>query len=94
MVGVSAEGIGNGLVHLFKAEAAADAGPMAELDQTEPFVFAADETLDIGFESGSCVTTEYSSNRFSGDVNWMQIDVGEDANRRVCCCSAQLGEQC
>jgi arylsulfatase len=42
--------------------------------------FSADETLDIGFESGSCVTTDYSSNRFNGEVNWVQIDVGEDAN--------------
>jgi len=50
------------------------------IDQTEPFVFSADETLDIGFESGSCVTTDYSSNRFNGEVNWVQIDVGEDAN--------------
>jgi arylsulfatase len=67
---------------------------MTELDQAEPFVFSADETLDIGFQSGSCVTTEYRSNRLSGEVNWVQIGVGEDANRRVCCCSAQLGEQC
>jgi arylsulfatase len=50
------------------------------IDQTEPFVFTADETFDIGFESGSCVTTDYSSNRFNGEVNWVQIDVGEDAN--------------
>jgi len=50
------------------------------IEQTEPFVFSADETLDIGFESGSSVTTDYSSNRFNGEVNWVQIDVGDDAN--------------
>jgi arylsulfatase len=50
------------------------------IEQTEPFIFSADETLDIGFESGSSVTSDYSSNRFSGEVNWVQIDVGEDAN--------------
>jgi hypothetical protein len=50
------------------------------IEQTEPFVFSADETLDIGFESGSSVTTDYSSNHFNGEVNWLQIDVGEDAN--------------
>jgi arylsulfatase len=49
------------------------------IEQTEPFVFSADETLDIGFESGSSVTTDYSSNRFNGEVNWVQIDVGDDA---------------
>ena len=50
------------------------------IEQTEPFVFSADETLDIGFESGSSVTTDYSSNRFNGEVNWVQNDVGDDAN--------------
>ena len=50
------------------------------IEQTEQFVFSADETLDIGFESGSSVTSDYSSNRFNGEVNWVQIDVGEDAN--------------
>jgi hypothetical protein len=50
------------------------------IEQTEPFVFSADETLDIGFESGSSVTSDYSSNRFNGEDNWVQIDVGEDAN--------------
>jgi hypothetical protein len=50
------------------------------IEQTEPFVFSADETLDIGFESGSSVTSDYSSNRFNGEVNWVEIDVGEDAN--------------
>jgi hypothetical protein len=50
------------------------------LEQTEPFIFSADETLDIGFESGSSVTSDYNRNRFSGEVNWVQIDVSEDAN--------------
>ncbi len=52
------------------------------VDMTEPFVFSADETLDIGCEAGSPVTTEYhaSGNRFHGEVNWVQIDIGDDAN--------------
>jgi arylsulfatase len=52
------------------------------VEQTEPFVFSADETLDIGCEAGSPVTTEYSAhgNAFHGEVNWVQIDTGADAN--------------
>ena len=50
------------------------------IEQTEPFIFSADETCDIGFESGTTVSGDYSSNRFSGEVNWVQIDVGDDAN--------------
>jgi len=51
------------------------------VDQTEPMVFSADETCDIGFESGSPVTYDYphQGNRFTGDVNWVEIDVGKDA---------------
>ncbi len=51
------------------------------VDRTEPIVFSADETCDVGFEAGSPVTNDYptAGGRFSGDVNWVQIDVGEDA---------------
>ena len=50
------------------------------VDQTEPFVFSADETLDIGDEFGSPVTPDYPSRRkFTGEVNWVQIDVDKDA---------------
>jgi arylsulfatase len=50
------------------------------IEQTEPFVFSADETCDIGYESGSLVCTDYGRNHFNGEVNWVEIDVGEDAN--------------
>ena len=50
------------------------------VDQTEPFVFSADETLDIGDEFGSPVTPDYPRHRkFTGEVNWIQIDVDKDA---------------
>lgn len=51
------------------------------VDQTEPMVFSADETCDIGFESGSPVTSDYPARgtKFSGEVNWVEIDVGKDA---------------
>jgi len=50
------------------------------VDQTEPFVFSADETLDVGNEYGSPVTPDYPADKkFSGDVNWVEIDLGKDA---------------
>ena len=51
------------------------------VDQTEPMVFSADETCDVGFESGSPVTYDYppGGTRFSGEVNWVEIDIGKDA---------------
>jgi arylsulfatase A-like enzyme len=49
--------------------------------RTEPFVFSADETLDIGFEAGSPVTPDYGmpGGRFTGEVNWVEIDVDQAA---------------
>jgi len=49
------------------------------VEQTEPQLFSADETCDIGNEFGSLVTTDYSSRRFNGTVNWVEIDLGADA---------------
>ena len=51
------------------------------VDQTEPMVFSADETCDIGFESGSHVTSDYPAQgtKFTGEVNWVEIDIGKDA---------------
>jgi arylsulfatase A-like enzyme len=50
------------------------------VDQTEPFVFSADETCDVGDEFGSPVTPDYPARKkFSGAVNWVEIDVGKDA---------------
>jgi hypothetical protein len=51
------------------------------VDQTEPFVFSADETCDVGNEFGSPVTNDYPKGgaKFSGEVNWVEIDVGEEA---------------
>jgi len=49
------------------------------VEQTEPYVFSADETLDIGTETGSPVTDDYVTRTFTGEVNWVQIDVDKDA---------------
>ncbi|HEY9291818.1 MAG TPA: arylsulfatase [Microlunatus sp.] len=52
------------------------------VEGTQPMVFSADETTDIGYESGTAVTSDYSaeSSRFSGKIHWVQIDLGNDDN--------------
>jgi arylsulfatase len=50
------------------------------VEMTEPMVFSADETLDIGTEHGSPVTPDYPKQlKFTGEVNWVAIDIGEEA---------------
>jgi arylsulfatase len=43
-------------------------------------VFSADETTDIGYESGTTVTAAYSTrgSRFTGKIGWVQLDLGAD----------------
>jgi arylsulfatase len=51
------------------------------VDATQAMIFSADETTDIGYESGTSVTPDYNvkTSRFTGKINWVQIDLGEDA---------------
>jgi arylsulfatase len=51
------------------------------VEHTQPLIFSADETADVGNETGSTVTDDYDaeSSRFTGTINWVQIDLGEDA---------------
>jgi Sulfatase len=50
------------------------------VDATQPFIFSADETADVGRESGSTVTPDYDRNTstFNGTINWVQIDLEKD----------------
>jgi arylsulfatase len=43
-------------------------------------IFSADETCDVGFQAGSPSSTDYGpkGNGFSGEVNWVEIDIGKD----------------
>ena len=52
------------------------------VDQTQPMVFSADETTDIGYESGTTVTPDYTAvtSRFTGKIHWVQLDLGDDDN--------------
>jgi N-sulphoglucosamine sulphohydrolase, C-terminal len=56
------------------------------VEATVPMLFSADETTDIGYESGSPVSEEYTieDSRFTGTVNWVQIDLeGDDADHLI-----------
>jgi arylsulfatase A-like enzyme len=50
------------------------------VEATQPMIFSADETTDIGYESGTSVSRDYDakSSRFTGRIHWVQIDLGDD----------------
>ncbi len=50
------------------------------VEQTVPMAFSGDETCDVGKEGGSPVSPDYgpTGNEFSGEVNWVQIDLDKD----------------
>ena len=52
------------------------------VDMTVPMAFSADETCDVGRGTGSAVSHDYDpkDNKFSGEVNWVQIDVEQDSH--------------
>ncbi|TFC06913.1 arylsulfatase [Cryobacterium adonitolivorans] len=47
---------------------------------TQAMIFSADETTDVGYEAGTAVSTDYTTktSRFTGKINWVQIDLGDD----------------
>jgi hypothetical protein len=49
------------------------------VERTQPLPFASDEPLEIGTDSGSPVTRDYSVRRFTGTVHWVDIEIPEDA---------------
>ena len=50
------------------------------VEETHMMAFSGDETCDVGREAGSPVSPDYGprGNEFSGEVNWVQIDLGLD----------------
>jgi arylsulfatase A-like enzyme len=60
-----------------------DAKPVGHgrVERTQPMAFSADEACDVGFDSGSPVSPDYgpTGNKFNGEIDWVQIDIGEDS---------------
>jgi arylsulfatase A-like enzyme len=50
------------------------------VDATQPFIFSADEGLDVGCEMGTAVAPECDakSSAFTGTINWVELKLGED----------------
>jgi hypothetical protein len=50
------------------------------VENTQPMIFSADETTDIGNETGTTVTPDYTAqdSRFTGKIHWVQLDLGSD----------------
>ena len=50
------------------------------IDATVPMIYSADETCDVGSDTGTTVSEDYTSatSRFTGTVHWVQLDIGDD----------------
>jgi arylsulfatase A-like enzyme len=73
-------GLGKGGgVHLYLDGTKVGSG---RVDGTVPMVFSADETLDIGSDTATPVSDDYSvhTSSFTGRIQYVQIDLGADAD--------------
>jgi arylsulfatase len=66
-----------GLVTLYVDGAEVGQG---RVEATVPMLYSADETCDVGFDSGTPVSDDYTSAdcAFDGKVNWVQLDASLD----------------
>jgi arylsulfatase len=60
-----------------------DGKPVGEgrVDGTQPLIFSGDETTDVGADTATPVSDDYTAqtSAFTGRVLWVQIDLGPDA---------------
>ena len=50
------------------------------VEATQPFIFSADETTDVGYDAGTPVSADTPTGRFTGTINWVQLDLGDDTH--------------
>ncbi len=57
-------------------------GGHGRVEQTQPMIFSLDEACDVGADSGSPTSPDYSpaGNKFSGEIDWVQLDIGNDSH--------------
>lgn len=50
------------------------------VNATIPLIYSADETCDLGSDTGTPVSDDYTSegSTFTGTINWVQLDAGDD----------------
>jgi arylsulfatase len=58
-----------------------EAAGEGRIEASVPMVFSADETTDIGKDTGTAVSSDYGAigNEFTGKIHWVQIDIDEKA---------------
>ena len=51
------------------------------VDRTQPMVFSSDDKTDVGTDLGTRVSDDYGPGdpKFAGRIEWVQIDLGADA---------------
>ena len=49
-------------------------------EATVPLLYSADETCDLGSDTGTAVSNDYTpdTSHFTGTINWVQLDAGKD----------------
>jgi arylsulfatase len=50
------------------------------VDRTQPFIFSADDGMDVGTDTGLRVTDDEPRGRFTGTIRWVQLDLGIEDN--------------
>ena len=52
------------------------------INATVPMIYSGDETCDIGSDTGTPVSEDYSgpTSRFTGTVNWVELQIGDDSH--------------
>jgi arylsulfatase A-like enzyme len=75
---------GGGLAKGGTASLFIDGKPAGEgrINATVPMIYSGDETCDVGSDTGTPVSEDYSgeSSRFTGKVNWVELQIGDDSH--------------
>lgn len=51
------------------------------ISATVPLLYSADETLDVGLDTGTPVSEDYEAEvHFQGTVNWVRLQTGTDSH--------------
>ena len=51
------------------------------VERTQPMAYSSDEACDVGADTGSPASPDYgpTDNKFTGEIDWVQIDIGDDS---------------
>ena len=52
------------------------------INATVPMIYSGDETCDLGVDTGTPVSEDYTSesSRFTGRVKWVELQIGDDSH--------------